>query len=89
MPGYGWLKAITYILVLPSLSAYFSMNFTGSSTYTSLSGVDKEMRIGLPVMIIAAAAGIILTLVNDFIRVFGERTVCHEIFEERCDPSAR
>jgi hypothetical protein len=71
MPGYGWLKAITYILVLPSLSAYFSMNFTGSSTYTSLSGVDKEMRIGLPVMIIAAAAGIILTLVNDFIRVFG------------------
>jgi hypothetical protein len=71
MPQYGWLKAITYILVLPSLSAYFSMNFTGSSTYTSVSGVDKEMRIGLPMMMIAAAAGIILTLVNDFIRVFG------------------
>jgi len=70
-PVYGWLKAITYILVLPSLSAFFSMNFTGSSTYTSLSGVDKEMRIALPVMIIAVAAGAILTLVNDFILVFG------------------
>jgi len=71
MPEYGWLKAVTYMLVLPSLSAYFSMNFTGSSTFTSLSGVDKEMRIALPLMIIAVAAGIILTLVNDFIQVFG------------------
>jgi len=70
-PEYGWLKAIAYILALPSLSAYFAMNFTGSSTYTSLSGVDKEMRIGLPMMITAVAAGIILTLVNDFIQVFG------------------
>jgi len=71
LPEYSWLKVITYMLVLPTLSAYFSLNFTGSSTYTSLSGVDKEMRIALPVMIIAAAVGIILTLVNDFIQVFG------------------
>lgn len=71
MPEYGWLKAAAYVLILPSLSAFFAMNFTGSSTYTSLSGVDKEMKIALPIMIISTAFGIILTLVNDFIRVFG------------------
>lgn len=70
-PEYGWLKAIGYILILPALSAFFAMNFTGSSTYTSLSGVDKEMKVALPTMIISTAIGIILMLVNDFIRVFG------------------
>jgi hypothetical protein len=29
------------------------------------------MKIALPIMIISTAFGIILTLVNDFIRVFG------------------
>lgn len=71
IPEYGWLKAIAYILTLPSLSAFLSLNFTGCSTFTSLSGVDKEMKAALPVMIISAAIGIILLLVNDFILAFG------------------
>jgi len=70
-PGYGWLKAIAYFLVIPAVSAFCAMNFTGSSTYTSLSGVDKEMRIVLPATLLSAAAGVVLLLVNDFIRVFG------------------
>lgn len=70
MPDYGWLKAIAYFLVLPSLSAFCAMNFTGSSTYTSLSGVDKEMKIALPSMLISTAIGVILLLVNDFIKAF-------------------
>lgn len=68
-PEYGWLKAAAFLLVLPSLSAFCAMNFTGCSTYTSLSGVDKEMKFALPMMLIAAAAGIVLTLVNDFLLV--------------------
>ena len=71
MPVYGWVKAAAYALILPALSSYFAMIFTGSSTYTSLSGVDKEMKVALPAMIIAAAIGILLLLVSDFIRVFG------------------
>ena len=35
-------KLISYLLILPSLSAFFGMNFTGSSTYTSLSGVERR-----------------------------------------------
>ena len=69
-PAYGWLKAIAYFLVVPALSAFCAMNFTGSSTYTSLSGVDKEMKIALPAMLISTAIGAVLLVVGDFLRVF-------------------
>jgi len=62
-PGF-LLLAIGYLLVLPSLSAYLAMNFTGSSTYTSFSGVIKEMKIAVPLMALSAAAGIVLLLIN-------------------------
>ncbi|HRV29863.1 MAG TPA: acetyl-CoA synthase subunit gamma, partial [Spirochaetia bacterium] len=34
------------------------------STYTSLSGVLKEMKIAVPIIAVSAAAGIILLLIN-------------------------
>ncbi len=66
-PAFGILKEFAYILVLPSISAYYAMNFTGSSTYTSFSGVLKEMRIAIPAIIITIALGVLLLLVNSFI----------------------
>jgi hypothetical protein len=33
------------------------MNFTGCSTFTSLSGVQKEMRIAVPVIILSIVSG--------------------------------
>jgi len=44
VPQYSILKALGYIFLLPSVSAFLAMNFTGSSTFTSFSGVLKEMR---------------------------------------------
>jgi acetyl-CoA decarbonylase/synthase complex subunit gamma len=35
-----------------------AMNFTGSSTFTSLSGVQHEMKIALPAQITMAALGL-------------------------------
>ena len=35
-------------LAVTALSSYVAMNFTGSSTFTSPSGVQKEMRRALP-----------------------------------------
>jgi hypothetical protein len=35
-------------LFVASIASYTAMNFTGSSTFTSPSGVEKEMRIALP-----------------------------------------
>jgi acetyl-CoA decarbonylase/synthase complex subunit gamma len=38
------------------------MNFTGASTYTSLSGVKKEMRIAVPLQIASVVIGVALWL---------------------------
>jgi len=61
------LLAIGYLLVLPSVLAYLAMNFTGSSTYTSFSGVIKEMKIAVPLISISLVAGIVLLLINCFL----------------------
>jgi len=65
-PGY-WLLAVGYLLLLPSLSAYLAMNFTGSSTYTSSSGVLKEMKIALPFIIGSSVVGAALALIKTLI----------------------
>jgi acetyl-CoA decarbonylase/synthase complex subunit gamma len=52
------LEAIAWLFLIPTLSAYLAMNFTGASTYTSLSGVKREMRKALPLEIGAAIVGL-------------------------------
>lgn len=63
----AWMLAAGYIFALPSVSAYLAMNFTGSSTYTSFSGVTKEMKTAIPLIIISVAVGAVLLLVKSFI----------------------
>lgn len=69
----GWftseflLAALGYLLVLPSLAAFLSMNFTGSSTYTSFSGVIKEMKTAVPLIAISSITGILLVLINSLL----------------------
>ncbi len=41
-----------YLLVL-AVSSYTAMNFTGSTTFTSPSGVEKEMRIAIPCQLLS------------------------------------
>ncbi|WP_006718596.1 mercury methylation corrinoid protein HgcA [Desulfitobacterium metallireducens] len=67
LPQYSILRALGYLLILPPIAAYYAMNFTGSSTFTSFSGVLKEMKIALPAIIISISLGIVLVLVNSFI----------------------
>lgn len=45
--------SISSVLVLTTVSSFYAMNFTGSTPFTSRSGVRKEMRIALPLMGIA------------------------------------
>jgi hypothetical protein len=71
VPTFGWLKAAAYLLLLPSISGFLTLNFTGSSTLTSLSGVDREMKIALPMMLFASVGGVLLLLISDFIQLFG------------------
>jgi hypothetical protein len=48
------------IFFISSFSSFLAMNFTGASTYTSLAGVKKEMKIAVPVQAIFAALAVIL-----------------------------
>lgn len=63
----GRLEILAWVFLIPAASAYLAMNFTGASTYTSLSGVKKEMRWALPLQIGAGIVGMILWLGSNFI----------------------
>jgi acetyl-CoA decarbonylase/synthase complex subunit gamma len=47
----AYLEVAAWFLMIPAVTAYLAMNFTGATTYTSLSGVRKEMRWALPMEI--------------------------------------
>lgn len=54
-----------WIFIIPAISSFLAMNFTGASTYTSLSGVKKEMKVAIPLQIIAMVVGVIgLVFIN-------------------------
>jgi len=50
------------LLLFPAISSFLAMNFTGASTYTSPSGVKKEMQKALPFIAIATGIGAVLML---------------------------
>lgn len=60
------IETISWFLIITAISSFLAMNFTGSSTYTSLSGVKKEMKISLPFQIGFALIGIILQVIGKF-----------------------
>ncbi|MBU2498651.1 MAG: acetyl-CoA synthase subunit gamma, partial [Proteobacteria bacterium] len=61
------LEVAAWILLVPAASTYLSMNFTGSSTYTSLSGVKKEMHRALPFQIGTVVVGLTLWISSIFV----------------------
>ncbi len=67
LPASGRLETAAWALIIPGVSAYLAMNFTGCSTYTSLSGVKKEMRLAVPAQIVAVALGTIFWITSIFV----------------------
>ena len=63
----GRMDAVAWLVLGPALSSFLAMNFTGASTYTSLSGVHREMRLALPVQSGAALIGLVLWLAARFV----------------------
>jgi len=51
------------LISIPAMAAYLAMNFTGSSTFTSLSGVRKEIRFALPLEIGGTGIGLLLWII--------------------------
>ncbi len=63
----GQLETGAWVLLMPAIGAFMAMNFTGATTYTSLSGVKKEMRVALPLQIVAAVLGLGLWVTARFV----------------------
>ena len=53
-------ESIAATLVLAALTSFFSMNFTGSTTFTSLSGAKLEVKTATPILAVCAIIGLIL-----------------------------
>ncbi|MBU1076680.1 MAG: acetyl-CoA synthase subunit gamma [Spirochaetes bacterium] len=66
--SFSLLEIISWSLIIPLLSSFLTMNFTGASTYTSLSGVKKEMCLYVPIQIIGVIGGFVLWMIDRFIR---------------------
>lgn len=56
----GWrgLAAAATVLLVSAVSSFLALNFTGSTPFTSRSGVKREMRLAMPVMAGSVVAGI-------------------------------
>jgi acetyl-CoA decarbonylase/synthase complex subunit gamma len=61
------LAMAAWALIVTAVSSHMVMNFTGSSTYTSLSGVMKEMKVAVPIQVVAAVAGAALWIGARFV----------------------
>jgi hypothetical protein len=59
-PSASWPQAAVHFFLLPAISAFLAMYFTGSSTYTSLSGVVREMKYAVPAIAVSTALGLVL-----------------------------
>jgi hypothetical protein len=60
-------EALTLFLLSMSVSSYAAMNFTGATPFTSPSGVEKEMRQGIPIQIVALLVSIVAWVSAPFI----------------------
>lgn len=71
-PDWAWYwqvgLALEFLLAMPAVTAFIALNFTGSSTFTSRSGVRRELFASIPVMAWTFGIGILLAVVLVFIR---------------------
>lgn len=54
-------------LIYTAAASFVGLDFTGASTYTSLSGVKKEMRLAMPAHAIAFSAGLAILAAGRFL----------------------
>jgi hypothetical protein len=69
-----WVRAYVAaipVFALPPLTSYLALNFTGSSTFTSKSGVKREMFRYIPALATSAAVAIALAIGYIWVRKAG------------------
>jgi hypothetical protein len=63
----NWPTALAWALLMPATSSYLAMTYTGATTYTSLSGVEREVRCAVPLQAVAFALGMLLWIAGRFL----------------------
>lgn len=63
----GLLSGLALLLWCTALSSYLCMNFTGSTPFTSPSGVEKEMRRFIPIQLAAVALALVFWVAAGFV----------------------
>ncbi len=69
--GLRALGVLAYLLALPPITAYLALNFTGATTFTSRSGVRREIFAYVPAMAWMFGSGVVLTLALALLRALG------------------
>ncbi len=71
-PDWAWWwqagQALEFLLAMPAATAFIALNFTGSTTFTSRSGVKREMFAYIPAMAWTFGIGLLLAIVFIFVR---------------------
>jgi hypothetical protein len=67
LTGSGIIQGGAWLLLMTAISSFLTLNFTGVSTYTSPSGVRKEIHAAIPIQLGAALVGTILWLIGRFV----------------------
>lgn len=62
--GMASLTGISIILLSTAFGSFVFMNFTGSSTFTSLTGVRREIALSVPFQILLLLAGVALQIMD-------------------------
>lgn len=70
-PEWSWGRqvgqAFAFLLAMPAVTAYVALNFTGASTFTSRTGVRREMFAYIPAIAVMFGTGALLAVVFAFI----------------------
>ncbi len=66
-----WATAVGQLLVFPPLTAYLALSFTGSTTFTSRTGVRREIFAYIPIMALSLVLGLVVSAIPSVVGLLG------------------
>ena len=67
LPDWSATRCLSWFLLVTAGASYMLLNFTGATTFTSPSGVRREVRLALPAQITLGALGLLLWIAAGFL----------------------
>jgi hypothetical protein len=58
------LLILAALLFFPAFSSFLALNFTGSTPFTGISGVKREMKVAVPFYLTISTISIILVVID-------------------------